>query len=89
MHPVLKISQLAEIGHFELLRIVNLIRIVFKRSIQSLGSYFAVMSDTNYLCFQQMLFLSREGRTRSNSCAQLSSKGIFDKSCSSELLRRD
>lgn len=62
MHPVFKVSQLSELWHFEFLCQLDFVWVVFEGSHQPSGHDFTVVSYPDDLCFEEVLFLSREGR---------------------------
>jgi hypothetical protein len=60
--PVFQVGQLAEFWHFEIFCEVDFIRIVIEWCVKSSGYDFAVVSQSDDLGLEEVLFSGSEGR---------------------------
>jgi len=89
MDPTFKVSEFTKLRHLELLPKLNIVRVIFKRCVQSSRGYLAVMSYPHDLSLQQVFLRLAKRRRRDDRTVQLASKYLFDKPRAANLLGSD
>ena len=87
MDPVLKVAQIIELRHLELLGEVNLVRVLLSLCIQAIWHNLAVVSYSHKLAFEQMLFFAWKLWVSFDISLEIPSESILKESGGDHLIR--